>query len=138
MFTLANALPWYFWALWGVVGSLYIFWWVIKSTRNDPILCRIGWVLMGIFVVTMVIDNLIRGTGVYIKYWSTLMDWMVIPLVIIWALIFIGGYQKSQKPGFDPEKRRTVALCMYGIVIILICMGFIFGGFYIYDIFLAE
>jgi len=137
---LANALPWFVWVIWGAISSFYITRWVIKSTKNDPVLWRIGWGLIGTVIGFIVIgDNIIKGTGIQIEYWPVVMDRVAIPLVVLSSsLIFIGGYQKSRKPGFDPEKRRTATLCMYGIVITLICMGFIFGGFYIYDIFFAR
>lgn len=136
---LANALPWFVWVLWGGIGGFYISRWVIKSTKNDPILWRIGWGLIGtVLGFIMVVDNVIKGTGIQVEYWSIVVDRAAIPLVALTvSLIFIGGYQKSRQPGFDPEKRRTATLCMYGIVITFICMGLIFAGFRIYDDFLG-
>lgn len=138
MLTLVNSLPWFFFVVWGVLGIPYIIWWVIKSTNNDPLLLRVGWALMSINVLIVVIDNLFIGTGTYVEY-MPILDWISIPLVILTcALIFIGGYQKTMRPNFDPEKRRTVVLCMYGLVITAICFGLFFGGFYVYDNFFGK
>lgn len=137
---LTNSLPWFVWVLWGSIGGFYISRWVIKSTKNDPVLWRIGWGLSGtVLAFIVVVDNVIKGTGIQVEYWSKVMDRAVIPLVVLTvSLLFIGGYQKSRRPGFNPEKRRTAALCMYGIVITSICMGLIFAGFYIHDNFFGR
>lgn len=138
---LLNSLPWFAWLLCGVIGPFYIVIWVIRSTKNDPALWRIGWVIGAVLGVIAATDNLIKSTGIEVDldYWPVVMDRAAMPLVVLMAsLIFIGGYQKCRQPGFDPEKRRIATLCMYGIVITFICMGLIFAGFYIYDNFLGR
>ena len=136
--TLATSLPWYFWVLWGVIGVFLILRWVIKSTKNDPIIWRSGWVLGSVILIIVIIDNLgalplIGGTSSYSEY-LLIMDRLSIPLVMLMvSLIFVGGYQKSLRPDFDPEKRRMAIICMYGLVVTVICLGLVFGGFYIYD-----
>lgn len=128
---------WITWALGGVIGPLYMVMWVIKATKNDPVLGRIGWLLAAIGAVIPPTDIiLIKDMGIHIEYWQVIMDQVAIPmLVLMLSLIFIGGYQKVRQPGFDPEKRRGVVSCMYVVVITVICIGLLFAGFYIYDIF---
>jgi hypothetical protein len=134
MLTLANSLPWYLWALWGTLGAVYIISWVIKSTKNDPVMWRIGWLLLGIVIGGIVtIDNLIKGQIIYLNWWPMVMG-RALPLVILSvALTYIGGYQKIMRPGYDPEKRRTALMCSYALGGIFIVLGLFFGGFYIYD-----
>jgi hypothetical protein len=127
-----NSLPWFLWVVWGVVGIFYIPRWVIKSTKNDPILLRVGGMLMVVPCAMVIIDNLIRGNVIHLQYWSIMMDRTAMPLVALTlSLLFIGGYQKAKRPDFDPARRRIVVLSMYALVIIIVFEGVLFGGIYI-------
>lgn len=138
MLHLVNLLPWYFWVTWGGLGSLYVLRWVIKSTKNDPFLMRAGWFLSIVMLIDVVIDNVISGTGALSEY-LPIVNCISMPLVVLTvSLIFIGGYQKSMRPDFDPEKRRTILYCYYALVMLFICIGLFFGGFYVYDHFLKK
>jgi hypothetical protein len=59
-------------------------------------------------------------------------------VVLTCSLIFIGGYQKAKRPDFDSEKRRTVIMCMYGLVATFAFLGLLFGGFKIYHVFTGR
>lgn len=127
-------MPWFFWVVWGLFGIPYILRWVIKFSKNDPMLWRIGWALSTVLLIIVIIDNVIKGTGALASY-SAILGQISIPLVVLTVLlIFMGGYQKATRPDFDPEKRRTVKLYMYGLVATLILLGLFFGGFEIYHL----
>lgn len=138
MLSLANSLPWYLWTLWGVICVVYIVSWVIKSTKNDPVLWRIGWLLLGVVMGGVVIvDNLIEGQIIYLNWWSIVMAKLLPLVILLIVLTYIGGYQKIMRPGYNPEKRRTALMYSYALVIFLIILGLFFGGFYIYDNFVS-
>ncbi|WP_312340056.1 hypothetical protein [Anaerospora hongkongensis] len=132
MWTLVNSLPWFFWVLWGSIGGAYILFWVLRSTKSDPVLWRIGWVLMVLTSMLVVIDNLIRGTSYYIE-WLPFLGRISMPMVIITcSLIFIGGFQKTKHPDFDPEKRRKAYLYFYSMIITMILLCLLVVGRYLY------
>ena len=131
-------MPWFFWIFWGLFGIPYILRWVIKSTKGDPILWRIGWALSTVLLIIVIIDNVIRGTGALAQF-SSLVGRISMPMVVLTcSLIFIGGYQKATRPDFDPEKRRTAMLCMYGLVATFIFLVLFFGSFKIYHVFTGR
>ena len=134
MLTLSNSLPWYFWVLWGILGAVYIINWVIKSTKNDPVMWRVGWLLLSVVICGIVtIDNLIKGQIIYLNWWPMVMGRALLLVILPVALTYIGGYQKIMRPGYDPEKRRTALMYSYALGGIFILLGLFFGGFYIYD-----
>lgn len=134
MLTLVNSLPWHLWVILGILGSIYIVSWVIKSTQNDPILWRIGWLLLGGALGGIVtIDNLIKGHMIYVYWWSMVMERVLLVVLLSVVLIYIGGYQKIMRPGYDSKKRRLAIRYLLFLVGIFIIMGFGWAGFYIYD-----
>lgn len=134
MLHLANSAPWYFWVLWGIVGTGYISRMVIKSTSNNPMMLRVSGMLWVIVSAIVAIDNLIKGKVFYLEYWTSVMDSLSMPLLAVTLILtYIGGYKKSIRPDFDPEKRRTFLQCSYALVATLIFFGLFFAGFYIYD-----
>ena len=133
MLTLVNSLPWYFWVAWGMIGAIYIPMWVIKSTKQDPIIFRIGSFLFGLVLgVCMIIDNLIEGRVISLTWWE-MMPPRTIIIGILLILVYIGGYKKIMHPGYDSEKRRTFILGSYILIAAFVFLGLFFGGFYIYD-----
>lgn len=133
MLTLVNSLPWCFWVALGMIGAIYIPMWVIKSTKQDPIIFRIGSFLLGLVLgVCLIIDNLIEGKVISLTWWA-MMPPRTIIIGILLTLVYIGGYQKAMHPGYDPEKRRTFILCSYILVATFVFLGLFFGGFHIYD-----
>jgi hypothetical protein len=123
MFTLINSLPWYLWFLVGIIGAPYLLWWVIKSTKNDPILFRVSWGMMAIAGIYVAIDSFAKGMGLYFGSLE-IMKILSLPIaVLIMTLMAIGGYQKVMRPGYDPEKRRMFIICMYLMVGAIIFLG---------------
>lgn len=138
MLNLTNSLPLYLGVLWGTFGTLYILRWVIRSTKRDPILWRIGWIMGAILNAVATIDQLVTCKVIYLEWWS-ITDWLSTPWIIITVImIYVGGYQKAMRPDFDQEKRRKFILCSYILVITFIFLGLLFTGFYIHDNFFKK
>lgn len=138
MLNVTNSLPLYFGLLWGIFGTLYILRWVIKSTKRDPILWRIGWIMGAVLNVVATTDQLVKGKVISLEWWS-ITDWLSIPWIIITVImIYAGGYQKAMRPDFDQGKRKIIILCSYVLVITFIFLGLLFAGFYIHDNFFRK
>jgi uncharacterized membrane protein len=123
MFTLMNCLPWYFWFTFGIIGVPYLFRYVLKSTKNEPILIRVSWFMMAIAGIYMVIDSFIRGMRINIGS-SKIMDILSLPIVVlIITLMCIGGYQKFSRPGYyNAEKRKLMILLMCSLIVGVVLM----------------
>ncbi|HML33105.1 hypothetical protein [Sporomusa sphaeroides] len=127
MLSLVNSLPWYFWVLWGVIGIPIVLIWVLKSTKSDPVLWRVGWGLSIVTLILVAVDSIITGTGCYIEY-LPVVGRISMPLVALTCtLIFIGGYQKVVHPDFDPEKRRMFFMYTYAMVGVVVFFGILFA-----------
>jgi hypothetical protein len=133
MLTVINFLPLYFWVPWGTFGTFYILRWVIRATKEDPVMWRVGWIMGAVLNIIAMTDNLIQDKVVYFEWW-TIVDQLSIPLALLMVtLLYIGGYQKAMHPGYDLEKRRTFILCSYILVVTFVFLGLFLGGLYIYD-----
>lgn len=134
MLHLAKSAPWYFRVLWGIFGMVYMSRLVIKSTSNDPMILRISGVLWAILLGIVAIDNLVIGKVIYIECWSVVIGWTsTVLLILTLVLTYIGGYQKSIRPDFDPKKRRAFVQSSCALLAAFIFFGLLFLGFYIYD-----
>lgn len=114
MFTLINFMPWYFWVLFGIVGSTYLIKWVMKS-KDDPILLRMSWLLMASLVICIAIENLFKGLVLHLEYMGMLYKIEIIISALMAPLMFVGGYRKVMCPGYNLEKRRMFIIGMYMI-----------------------
>ena len=112
MFTLINFLPWYFWLLFGIVGSIYLIKWVMKS-KEDTILLRMSWLLMASLTICIAVENLFKGMRLYLEYLGILYKTEVVISVLMAPLMFVGGYRKVMRPGYNLEKRRMFIIGMY-------------------------
>lgn len=124
MFTLINFLPWYFWLLFGIVGSAYLIKWVIKS-KDDPMLLRMSWILMSLLAICISIENLSKGMGWYLEYLRILYKIEIVISVLMAPLMFVGGYRKVMRPGYNLEKRRIFIFGMYLMGGACILMGMV-------------
>jgi len=110
-----NSLPWYFWFLGGIIGALYLLRWVIKSSKDDPILVRISWGMMALLGIYMAIDSYIQGMGLHIECWGMIEKLAIIIFMLMMTLMVIGGYQKVMRPGYDPAKRKLTFIGIFGL-----------------------
>ena len=132
MNSLASSLPWQFWFLWGCFGILVLLKYAIwprKNTPPVPFAWKISWVACFVMGFLVIATSYIDGTGRYTEY-NRLLGQAGIPTILLLALtLFVGGYQISMRPGFDPGKRRMLFIQACIIIACLIMLGWILGPF---------
>lgn len=132
MNTLASSLPWQFWFIWGWLTLLILLKYAIwprKNTPPVPFAWKLSWII-GFFMSFLVIgSSYIDGTGHYTEY-NRLMGQATLPTILLLIVTsFVGGYQISMRPGFDPRKRRTLFIQMLIVIGCIIMMGCLLGPF---------
>ena len=126
-----NSLPWYFWFVGGVIGAIYLFRWVLKSSEDNSILLRIAWGMMALLAFYMAIDNYIEGVGYHIEYWGVIKKSAMIIFMLMMILMVIGGYQKVMQSSYDPTKRRLafIGMAAIGGGLVIMSLAFIIAWF---------
>ena len=132
MYSLTNSLPWYFWLLWGFIGIGVLLKYAIWPRRNTPpvpFIWKISWVICMFMFFLVIATSFIDGTGLYMEYDYYIGKATIPTILLLFLTLFIGCFQISMRPGFDPVKRRKVYIQLFICVICIILLSYLMGPF---------
>jgi hypothetical protein len=132
MNTLANSLSWQFWFFWGWLMLLVLLKYAIwprKNTPPVPFAWKISWVVCFFMAFLVIANSFIGGTGRYAEFTRPIGLATTPTILLLLLTVFVGGYQISMRPGFDPRKRRMLLIQSCIIIGCLIMLGWLMGPF---------
>lgn len=138
MHSLTTSLPWYFWFIWGFVGIgvlLKYAIWPRKNTPPVPFMWKVSWVICMFMSFLVMATSFIDGTGLYKDYDHFIGQVTLPSILLLFLTLFIGCYQISMRPGFDPVKRRNtfiqIFICILSIIVLMYLIGpFVWERYY--------
>lgn len=138
MYNLTTSLPWFFWFIWGFAGIAVLLKYAIwprKHTPPIPFMWKVSWTISLSTSILVIASSFIDGTGLYAEY-EHYIGMATAPAVLgLFLTLFVGGFQISMRPDFDPIKRRTthiqLIVCIVCIIILMCLMGpFVWERYY--------